>query len=286
VLLVWCINFARTLSHMNIAHTNDRILDLFHTTFVSMSLWDHLIEFFGDASRTDYIPWSLALSIAVTAILTFLVHGFYVHRIYKLTTAKMITLKSLALFREDYAWSFTLGLALSSIMDLLVTGFLCWFLLAGRKKNGNASMHHLLDTLMLYAFENGSLTSTATIVSMICWITMMRKNLIFMALHFVISKLYANSLLATLNTRSILKNGYHTRSTSSAGVNVYGNPARHLSQRLSNWKELPGHVQIKVEEMTLRTIDYAESLPATPKSAEHMETRRDSDVRDSSSDTV
>jgi hypothetical protein len=32
-------------------------------------------------------------------------------------------------------WSFTLGLALSSLLDVLITGFLCYLLMSGRKKD-------------------------------------------------------------------------------------------------------------------------------------------------------
>jgi len=53
---------------------------------------------------------------------------------------------------------------------------------------------------MLYAFEVGALTTMATVSTLICWL-LMHHNLIFMGLHFIICKFYANSLLATLNQR-------------------------------------------------------------------------------------
>ncbi|KAF5313022.1 hypothetical protein D9619_002510 [Psilocybe cf. subviscida] len=61
-------------------------------------------------------------------------------------------------------------------------------------------LHELIDSLILYTFEIGSLTSVATVISMLCW-TVLNNSLIFLGLHFVIGKLYANSLLATLNSR-------------------------------------------------------------------------------------
>jgi hypothetical protein len=206
------------------------LLDLGHTVFVSTALWDHLIAHFGDVARIDFIPWSLAMTIALTAILTFLVHLFFVYRIFKLspnnyyiaiplallacarlcfaclTTAKMITLRSLTKFIKFYTWSFSCGLSLSSLLDILITTYLCYLLL--RQHKTNSSMNHILDSLMLYAFENGSLTCAATVTSLICWLAM-HTNLIFMAIHFVISKLYANSLLASLNARRNLHQTSH-----------------------------------------------------------------------------
>ncbi|TFK61259.1 hypothetical protein BDN72DRAFT_471210 [Pluteus cervinus] len=202
------------------------VLDSCHTCFVISSLWDHFVTHFGDVRRIDYIPWSLALTVAFTAALTFVVHCFFVRRIHKLsvgnwlitvpltmlacarlafaclTTAKMITLRSMTLFVEKYTWSFTLGLSISSLLDILITGFLCYLLLRSQKET--SSLNHVLDKLLLYAFESGSLTTAAAVVSLACWISM-PTNLIFMALHFVISKFYANSLLATLNRRHSLR---------------------------------------------------------------------------------
>lgn len=251
-------------------------LDACHTTFVAISLWDDLVNHFGDSARADYIPWSLALTIAVTAVLTFLVHCFLVHRIYKLsmanlyitipldviaclrlgsaclTTVKMIELRSLKTFISRYTWSFTLGLALSSLLDILITGLLCYLLMSGRKKN--SPIKHILDSIMLYAFELGALTCAAAIAAMICWLAM-PSNLIFMGFHFVIAKFYANSLLATLNTRKPLKQP--TRSQSYSGERYYGPDSRHRSKRISANTELNNiaSLQIKVDEVTTRTVD-------------------------------
>jgi len=182
----------------------------------------------------------MALTIAFTAILTFLVHQFFIYRIYKLskknifvagpmallafirlcfaclTTATMIKLRSLPLFIQEYTWSFTCGLALSALIDVLITSLMCYYLKKSHKTD--SSLNYVLDTLMLYAFENGSLTCAGTCISLICWLTM-PNNLIFMGLHFVISKLYANSFLATLNTRKHLQASGHRSQVSGSGGN-------------------------------------------------------------------
>ncbi|PFH46857.1 hypothetical protein AMATHDRAFT_68959 [Amanita thiersii Skay4041] len=226
------------------------LLDTSHTAFVSLTLWHLLITHFGNGPAIDHTPWSMAITIALTAILTFLVHCFFVYRIYKLsdgncyiasflgflafarlsfaclTTSYMIHLELLSEFVKRYTWAFTLGLALSSILDILITGFLCYLLKSKQKKHPSC-MDRVLDSLMIYAFENGSLTCAATIVAMICWL-IMPHNLIFMGLHFVISKFYANSLLATLNTR---KKFYKNRLSAMQGTDLpqLGRTIRTLS---------------------------------------------------------
>jgi len=201
------------------------LLDVLHTCFVMASIWNYLIPHFGDVPRVDFIPWTVALSIAVTAILTIIVHCFLARRIHRLTkndwritgpililavlrlcaacvtTAEMIRIKSFSGFAQQFRWVFTLGLGLSSAVDALITVTLCYKLRSNR--TGSLSMDNLIDSLVLYTFENGSLTCAGTVLSMICWLTMPH-NRLFLALHFMIAKLYANSLLATLNTRKKL----------------------------------------------------------------------------------
>jgi len=122
------------------------------------------------------------------------------------TTAEMVRLKTFTDFRHHYKWVFTLGLALSSAVDVLITGSLFYYLKQSKRESATRGLDQVIDSLIRYTFENGSLTAFATILSMICWITM-PTNFIFMGLHFFISKLYANSLLVTLNTRKTLGRG-------------------------------------------------------------------------------
>lgn len=202
-------------------------LDTMHTCFVMASVWNYLIPHFGNVQRVDYIPWTVAVTIAATAVLTIIVHCFMARRIHKLTkndwrvtapililavlrlcsacvtTAEMIRIKSFIGFAEQFRWVFTLGLALSSAVDVLITTCLCYKLRSSR--TGSHSMDEVISSLVLYTFENGLLTCAGTVLSMICWLTMPH-NRLFLALHFMIAKLYANSLLATLNTRKTISN--------------------------------------------------------------------------------
>ncbi|KAK0185295.1 hypothetical protein F5146DRAFT_1166936 [Armillaria mellea] len=118
-------------------------------------------------------------------------------------------------FRDKFNWVFSAGLGLSSAVDILITGSLLKLLHTTRKSS--LSFDHIIDSLILYTLECGAVTCAATIASMICWLTM--NNLVFLGLHFVISKLYSNSLLATLITRYELRNS-RDRSTSDGIVDL------------------------------------------------------------------
>ncbi|KAK7055674.1 hypothetical protein R3P38DRAFT_1364641 [Favolaschia claudopus] len=205
------------------------LLDILHSTFIVISLYDYCIAFFGDRNRLEYIPWSVALSILVTAIQTSIVHWYFAHKIYEssgknwwitapivslaflrliaasVSTSEMLILKQYSAFVKHYpGWVFTTGLSLSASVDIIITASLCYFLQKMRRRTSSTPMANMVDTLTLYTLENGFLTCVTTTASLICWITM-KDNLVFMGLHWVIGKLYPNSLLISLNTRKELR---------------------------------------------------------------------------------
>lgn len=208
------------------------VLDCTHSGLVLASVWTYLIQGFGAPEDIDDIPLTLSLTIVFTAISTFAVHCFFAHRIFLLskknwylttpivvlatfrlgsaaaTSSEMIRLGEFSTFKAQFRWLFSLGLALSSTIDIFVT--LSLFALLQHSKSRSLrseKLDHIIDSLVLYTFETGSLTSAATVSAMICWLAM-NNNLVFMGLHFVIGKLYANSLLAALNTRHELRQAH------------------------------------------------------------------------------
>ncbi|PBK60716.1 hypothetical protein ARMSODRAFT_1026301 [Armillaria solidipes] len=221
------------------------ILDIVHSTFIFVSLFDYLITYFGVQDRTGLITFIAQvpfinvhfglisyhkLTIVVTAMQTLIAHCYFSEKIHKssdrnwaitapilalaflrlvaasVSTFEMIRLHRFSAFNEDYpGWIFTTGLSLSSAVDVLITAWLCYFLhLLRRRIDAPSSMLQVIDSLTIYTLENGLLTSIATTASLICWLVM-PTNLVFLGLHFVIEKLYANSVLASLNTRKELR---------------------------------------------------------------------------------
>jgi hypothetical protein len=202
------------------------LLDTCHTICIWLSLWSYFIDNFGNLANINNIHWSLALSVLFPAFLTFLVHNFFAQRIFMLskrnyiltipivvlailslisacvTTAFMLHLETFTTFRADVRFIFTTGLALSTAIDVIITASL--FILLHSSRTGAATLDAIIDALIRYTFEMSTLTCAGTIASMLCWI-IIPNNLIFMGLHFVIGKLYANSLLVALNTRESIR---------------------------------------------------------------------------------
>ncbi|TFK35349.1 hypothetical protein BDQ12DRAFT_320941 [Crucibulum laeve] len=156
----------------------------------------------------------------------------------------MMNVQSLSLFREKFTWIFSLGLALSSAADIWVT--LSLFFLLQNSRSRSLSIDHVIDSLILYTLEIGTLTCLVTVTSMILWVTM-HKNLVFLAFYVTIEKLYANSFLATLNTRQGLRHG--TKHTSNNVINLEElrlHPSALFNRRSNG--DLSQQVQISIEK--------------------------------------
>lgn len=204
------------------------LLDLSHSALVAVALWDSIIATYGDLSKIDTIPWCIGPAIEVTALITFLVQSFFAYRIYKLqkkkltvaipivalslarlimasiTNSEMLKLKSYNTFFQRFSWIFTFGLLLSALVDIMITTFLCYFLRKNRPSFTDTM--RIIDTLTFWTIQNGSMTSAAAIATLLCW-KIMPSNRVFLGLHFVVAKLYANSFLATLNARKQIWGG-------------------------------------------------------------------------------
>ncbi|KDQ50502.1 hypothetical protein JAAARDRAFT_199904 [Jaapia argillacea MUCL 33604] len=114
------------------------------------------------------------------------------------------------------------SLALGVATDAVTAFALCYFLQGLR--TGYAGSDSLVNSLTLYAVNTGILTSAFSLATLILY-NIMPANFIFMAFYFVVSKLYAISFLATLNTRRIVR-GQGTDRERSTGTTfqMFTNP--------------------------------------------------------------
>ncbi|KAJ7779331.1 hypothetical protein DFH07DRAFT_950395 [Mycena maculata] len=231
-------------------------LDLAQSSFILSSLFHFFIVHFGDATALGYIPWSIALTILLTAMQTCVVHLFYVHKIYRssgtcwwitipiaffaclrllaaiLATAYMFHFGAWEPFLEApyprarlspfTSFLFTAGLSLSAGTDAIITACLCYYLRKIRKLSSSSVMKCVFDTLTLYTLENGLLTCLTTVAALVFWLVLPR-TMLALSLHFVIGKLYPNSLLVLLNTRKEL------REMHSGDQGIHFGPSDHLA---------------------------------------------------------
>lgn len=105
---------------------------------------------------------------------------------------RMITLRSLG--------SLSLGIGVGT--DMSIAAALCVYLQKMRSSHSTADS--MINTLTIYAVNTGLITSTISLSTLVLFNTM-PTNFVFICLYFVLSKLYAISFLATLNTRKIIR---------------------------------------------------------------------------------
>ncbi|KAI0370119.1 hypothetical protein BV20DRAFT_1076209 [Pilatotrama ljubarskyi] len=186
-------DYKRNTFMSGVAHLPIRGLDTLHSSMAFASVWIYLIRHWGDSTIYDYIPCFFAHRIYIlsgfswwlTAPILVLACG----RLANVTSR--ITLHSYEAFVDRVGWVFTMGLSLSTAVDVLITVTL--IVLLQRSRTGFSTVtDHLIDVVTLYTIETG------------LWLVMPR-NLIFLALHFSISKRTSTDLPERLNARKSLR---------------------------------------------------------------------------------
>ncbi|KAJ6589713.1 hypothetical protein B0H19DRAFT_1227081 [Mycena capillaripes] len=237
------------------------VLDISQTFFIMASLFNYFIVHFGEfATIQDIIPWSIALTILITAMQTCVVHLFYAQKIYRssgknwfitgpiiclaslrllaaiVATAEMLKLGHWSAFSKPYPrFLFTAGLSLSAGTDMTITICLCYYLRKIRKLSSSSVMKGVLDTLTLYTLENGLITCLTTMGSLFFWLFLSDSTL-SLSLHFIIGKLYPNSLLVLLNTRKEL------REMHSGDQGIHFDPSDHLANYYMHFPHRAPHM--------------------------------------------
>jgi len=101
-----------------------------------------------------------------------------------------------------YSWLLYCALSASVLADALIAGSLCISLQQSR--SGFKATDSLVNILVLYSINTGLLTSicaTACFITFSIW----PNQFVYMGIYFTLSKLYVNSLLAMLNSRTALR---------------------------------------------------------------------------------
>ncbi|THU94464.1 hypothetical protein K435DRAFT_798890 [Dendrothele bispora CBS 962.96] len=221
VLAAQCITYISTFAndplHIKGIIAVVEILDIAHSVIIWTGLWEWVVTDFGDMPNVDRIPRVIA---AITTLITHWVFGW---RIFKreqiliallyfkikkhfisvaaaVSSGEMLILQTFQSFRDQFMWLFSLGLSISVFVDVYIT--ITMFIILRKTRGRSLTMNPVIDSL---------------------WVTM--DNLVFLGLHFIVSKLYANSTLAVFNYRARLR---HTHE-------------QHLSMRAN-----PGGIELVV----------------------------------------
>ncbi|KAF7370663.1 hypothetical protein MSAN_00699300 [Mycena sanguinolenta] len=214
-------------------------VDTFHFVMVAEGVhnWYIFCKMPANYAGLALFHWSLGASIVATYVITSMVQGLYVMRVWMLSknlwVAIFISFLSVAQLGfglwlwEDLLVANSLNvlhqtkgqiggsveLAATTLCDIAISAALWWYLHRGR--TGFASTEKMIDKLILYMVNLGLLTSVASLLTLILWLVM-PSSFAFVSLTLIRSKLYCNAMLVTLNYRQTVRTalGHGTQQSS------------------------------------------------------------------------
>ncbi|CDO69414.1 hypothetical protein BN946_scf184791.g9 [Trametes cinnabarina] len=280
------------------------VLDTSHIILSWHMTYYYLIINFNNPPALDNSVWSFNITVVVTAVITVIVHCFYARRVFILgnrswtlvvlilslsmvrlicgciVTAKIFVLKKLALLPIKIPAEVGTGLGAGTLADIIITSSLVYFLHGHKSGFNNRYVLQLdttLDKIIYWTVNNGLLTSVVGLVVIVTF-SVMPDNMVFLGVHLLLSKLYANSLLATLNFRQAQRGrGLDTEGNSAINVtSTYGRSPRSRttiqfsdmnsttsSKGQSQVRDLVGEVAIAADGSTDASVTHAQGQVTT-----------------------
>lgn len=196
------------------------ILETMQITLFFQLTYNYLITNFGDHTALFVLAWSNGAQLAAGYLSAFVVQMYFGYTIYQLRRSKLVSftvwiialsavtsglaqtvissrLRTLDRLGETWPIS-TMQSSCTVACDVLITVALCWDL--NEMKIGVKRADQTLNFLMAIIVNRGALTAVAAILNLVLFITLPGTFWFCIGLTPG-SKLYMNSLLATLNAR-------------------------------------------------------------------------------------
>ncbi|KAI0824342.1 hypothetical protein BC628DRAFT_428045 [Trametes gibbosa] len=173
--------------------------------------------------------WSVQLTFVITGVAVFACQSFYVCRVFLfgpryrwLVIPAVITMfggfsfalaAGIRAFQtaryivdlQHISWLVSIAYGFAVATDVILTGALVFVL--QRARTGSKRTDSILDVLIIYTVNTGLLTSIVSVIAF-AFALVIPGNLIYAAVSIVGAKLYANSVLALLNSRRSIDNHF------------------------------------------------------------------------------
>ncbi|KAJ7583021.1 hypothetical protein C8J56DRAFT_1099917 [Mycena floridula] len=210
------------------------VLELIHVVLSVVALFSVSVINYGKPGVILYIHPAISFSLIISAIVGPGVQIFYANRVRILSGSKIIpmicyflsfvravsllgvciaakTTPFIPVFRDKFDWLILSSIGVSTTVDIMIAVSLC-YLLWKRRDHGVKSTQKKIDSLIMFSINTGLLTSVASIMMLVFFVSM--ANFAWLTMLLVIPRLFANSLLASLNSRAALarntSGSYHT----------------------------------------------------------------------------
>jgi len=144
--------------------------------------------------------------------------------------------------------------------------------LLGSRRSTFQDTNSILDKLIIFAINRCILTSTVAVVETIVF-SILPNSFYSVAMDFVIGKLYANSLLAVLNSRVVFgPNSRDVSDSTELSTNFHASAvAHHQNNVLSQIRTRDSSRAVDADTKDSRPLIVTESKPPTLKMGRSLE---------------
>ncbi|THH07209.1 hypothetical protein EW145_g3535 [Phellinidium pouzarii] len=267
-------------------------LDTTHQGLITHTAYTYLVTEYGNPLFLNEIVVTLLIEVVISALIVLLVQSFLVLRVWKLSRGNIPLVVILCLLvAAEFSLSIVYTIkslrlktftALASIVNLSrsvnifgaagdIAIAMALVYLLHRARTGFHRSDGIINRLIMFSLNTGILTSLDAVMSLVT-ITVLPNSFVYILFFVTVSRLYTNSLLATLNSRKTLQGGLGDESTASASVS---NGARFRSHAVevdppTISKVQPRTLSIKVntETETVRDIEEGIVKNGTPSESD------------------
>ncbi|KAG1724017.1 hypothetical protein EDB19DRAFT_323913 [Suillus lakei] len=197
------------------------LLETAHTALSIHFVEYYLIVHFGDLTYLEYAVWSMGATCVIGFFIAYVVNLCFIWRISRLGQNRWIAgffvivatvrcgfgLANCVLsfiyplwteFRVRVFATMVAGQVLSAVVDGVIAFTLCFYL--RKRRTGMKRTDSIINRLQLYSINTGAITSLIAALAVVAFIVLPTTTA-FIAFVQVQGKLYATSLLASLNAR-------------------------------------------------------------------------------------
>jgi hypothetical protein len=204
------------------------LLDVLHLGLTVHTVYTYAVLGFHNPAALAYITWSMKLQVSINVVIIVIVHSLYALRVWRLgdfhrgflgyivigvvavgfvigvVLAYLIYTVDMYSQLASISWIITAALGTSTAIDFVITGAMCYYL---KKSKGSLTrLNSRISNLIHYTLGSGLFTSACSLSALFCY-HLLPNTFVFLALEFMLTKLYVSSFLAMLNSRDRKESG-------------------------------------------------------------------------------
>lgn len=197
-------------------------LDTFNLALTIHAVYMYIVPGFGKLEGLLHIYWSIKVQVSINVVVVLIVQSLYAYRVWILggyhrgllgyfviavvaggfaigiILAYQVSTVNLYTELGAISWAINASLATSTAIDFMIAAAMCFYL---RKSKGTqAQLNTRISRMMQYMLSSGLFTSACSLSAMFSYI-LLPDTFIYLAVQFILTKLYVGSFFAMLNAR-------------------------------------------------------------------------------------